>query len=185
LVLDRLGSIASSTNRRRLPFILCRFDAAKLAAHAAAWAAFLPCRFGCAMTDGGGRDDKGVGGDKIRQTTTSEMTVLGNCQLAQTSALGHRQLNELGLQWADCVEEVGSSARLTESRHWVGRARLPLTRAPSAGSASAWRACGGFGRWQRGGTRPWHHWAPQAQAVQLQDALEVGEQHLDLLPLAL
>ena len=26
--------------------------------------------------------------------------------------------------------------------------------------------------------------APQAQAVQLQDALEVGEQHLDLLPLA-
>lgn len=27
-------------------------------------------------------------------------------------------------------------------------------------------------------------WTPQAQAIQLQDALEVGEQHLDLFPLA-
>ena len=59
--------------------------------------------------------------------------------------------------WADCVEEVGSSSRVAT----LGRvSALPLKRAPVAGSGSAWRACGGFGRWRRGGTRPWHHSGP-------------------------
>ena len=85
---------------------------------------------------------------------------------------------------ADCVEEVGSSTLLAESRHWVGRARLPssgrrLRDRDQLGELAEVLGGGGEEELVLGTIR-----APQAQAVQLQDALEVGEQHLDLLPLA-
>src|SRR5687768_6574773 len=85
---------------------------------------------------------------------------------------------------ADCVEEVGSSTLPAGSRHWVGRARLPssgrrLRDRDQLGELAEVLGGGGEEELVLGTIR-----APQAQAVQLQDALEVGEQHLDLLPLA-
>lgn len=55
----------------------------------------------------------------------------------------------------DTVEEVGCrigvGARLSESATLLRLAR-------AAASGSAWPACGGSGRWQRGGTRPSLRW---------------------------
>ena len=57
-------------------------------------------------------------------------------------------------------------------------------RAPWAASGSAWRACAIFkpGREEKLVFRS--AWTSGAQAIQLQNALEVREQDLDLLPLA-
>jgi hypothetical protein len=75
----------------------------------------------------------------------------------RTSGLGRSIKQRERREWADCVEEVGSSSRVGT----LGRgSAVPLKRGPAAGSGSAWRACGGFGRWRRGGTRPWHHLGP-------------------------
>ena len=76
------------------------------------------------------------------------------------------------------------SALLAESQHWVGRARLPssgrrLRDRDQLGELAEVLGGGGEEELVLGTIR-----APQAQAVQLQDTLEVGEQHLDLLPLA-
>src|SRR5215208_316116 len=100
------------------------------------------------------------------------------------SGLGRSIKQRERREWADCVEEVGSWALLAESRHWVGRARLPsgglrLPDGDQLGELAEVLGGGGEEELVLGTV-----WAPQAQAVQLQDALEVGEQHLDLLPLA-
>src|SRR4051794_32548524 len=76
------------------------------------------------------------------------------------------------------------SALLAESQHWVGRARLPssgrrLRDRDQLGELAEVLGGGGEEELVLGTIR-----APQAQAVELQDTLEVGEQHLDLLPLA-
>ena len=76
------------------------------------------------------------------------------------------------------------SALLAESQHWVGRARLPssgrrLRDWDQLGELAEVLGGGGEEELVLGTIR-----APQAQAVELQDTLEVGEQHLDLLPLA-
>src|SRR3954453_16287985 len=76
------------------------------------------------------------------------------------------------------------SRLLAESQHWVGRARLPssgrrLRDQDQLGELAEVLGGGGEEELVLGTIR-----APQAQAVKLQDTLEVGEQHLDLLPLA-
>src|SRR3954451_19859811 len=76
------------------------------------------------------------------------------------------------------------SAVLAESQHWVGRARFPssgrrLRDRDQLGELAEVLGGGGEEELVLGTIR-----APQAQAVELQDTLEVGEQHLDLLPLA-
>src|SRR4029453_6667084 len=83
--------------------------------------------------------------------------------------------------WADCVDEVGSSPLLAESRHGVVRARLPssgrrLRDLDQLGELAEVLGGGGEEELVLSTIR-----ASQAQAVQLQDALEVGEQHLGLL----
>src|SRR3954465_6087025 len=83
-----------------------------------------------------------------------------------------------------CAIVLKKSALLAESQHWVGRARLPssgrrLRDRDQLGELAEVLGGGGEEELVLGTIR-----APQAQAVELQDTLEVGEQHLDLLPLA-
>jgi hypothetical protein len=76
------------------------------------------------------------------------------------------------------------SALLAESQHWVRASAVPssgrrLRDRDQLGELAEVLGGGGEEELVLGTIR-----APQAQAVQLQDTLEVGEQHLDLLPLA-
>src|SRR5580658_6054075 len=62
----------------------------------------------------------------------------------------------------DTVEEVWfeviAVARIGGGGHAGERRRLRSRRSALA-LGSAWRACGGFGRWRRGGTRRGRRWA--------------------------
>ena len=59
---------------------------------------------------------------------------------------------------------------------------LMLKRASLQAAGSALPAFGGSGRWPPGGTRPEPKRVSQPEAIEAQDALQVREQHLDLLP---
>src|SRR5215212_5559329 len=97
-------------------------------------------------------------------------------------ALIRRRASQLNVRFWPIV--LKKSAPLAESRHWVGRARLlsggrRLRDRDQLGELAEVLGGGGEEELVLGTIR-----APQAQAVELQDTLEVGEQHLDLLPLA-
>jgi hypothetical protein len=78
---------------------------------------------------------------------------------------------------ADCVEEVGKLIVLDESERQARAGSVRLKRASEQAAGSALPAFGGSGRWPPSTKR-----ASQPEAIEAQDALQVREQHLDLLP---
>ena len=61
---------------------------------------------------------------------------------------------------------------------------FPVRRVRGSASGLSWPFCASFGLQRRGGTRLCTIGTAQAQTVQLEDALEMGEQHFDLFSLA-
>ncbi|SDW60489.1 hypothetical protein SAMN05444006_10580 [Allgaiera indica] len=72
----------------------------------------------------------------------------------------------------DSVEKFDPDFQPARHAARSSRCLTPLT-------VSAWRVRGGFGRLRRCGTRPWRR--SEAKTVETEYALEVGEEHLDLL----
>jgi hypothetical protein len=83
---------------------------------------------------------------------------------------------------ANCVEEVGGPTVWDVARNQTCVSLFALRPALGRGAGSALPTFGSSGRWQRGeelvlGPR----WPSQPEPVEAQDALEMREQHLDLL----